>query len=121
MTTVISIKQNGEGKQGLQPCSFVPAESVLTGEANEIGEIHYESEGGKVLVGSWESTPYSELLNCNDHSEFSQVLSGKITLTGEDGNVTTFTSGQSFVLPVGWKGKFEVIETARKNYVISYI
>ena len=118
MSSVIRIQKDGSGAAGLAACSVVPAEAVLSGSANESGEVHFEAGEGKLTVGTWECTPYAENLSCPDFAEYSTILKGKVALTNPDGTVETFEAGESYVLPVGWEGRFEVLETLRKIYVI---
>lgn len=118
MTYAIRIEKDGTGAAGLTSCSVVPADAVLSGAANETGEVHMAAIDGKVTIGTWECTPYAEELSCPDFSEYSTILKGKVALTNPDGQVEIFETGDSYVLPVGWQGRFEVLETLRKIYVI---
>ena len=118
MTSVIRINKDGSGKKGLESCSVVPAEAVLSGEAIERGEFHFSSADEKLSVGVWESTPYAEILSYPNENEYCVVLKGKVALTNPDGSVETFETGDSYVVPAGFEGRFEVLETLRKIYVI---
>jgi uncharacterized cupin superfamily protein len=118
MTSIIRINKDGSGPQGLAPCSVVPTEAVLSGQAIETGEFHYSTEDKAFSVGVWECTPYAEILNYPTENEYCVVLKGKVSLTNPDGSVETFEAGDSYVVPAGFKGKFEVHETLRKIYVI---
>ena len=76
-------------------------------------------ESTNVSIGCWESTPYTEILECGEHTEFCYILKGKVALTNPDGTTEVFENGDSFILPSGWKGRFEVLEDLRKLYVVS--
>lgn len=119
MKSVIRINKDGSGAAGLTRCAAIPQNAVIEGEAIETGEIHFESSDSKVTVGTWQCTPYAEILNCSDFSEYSTILQGKVALTNPDGSIETFGAGDAYVLPVGWQGRFEVLETLRKIYVIT--
>lgn len=119
MKSLIRINKDGSGNAGFTHCSAVPQDAVIAGEAKETGEVHFQSSDSKVVVGSWQCTPYAEILSCSDFSEYSTILQGKVALTNPDGSVEVFEAGDSYVLPVGWQGRFEVIETLRKIYVIT--
>lgn len=121
MSSLIRINKEGLGMAGLTPCSVVPSGAVLSGVANETGQVHYETTDGKVTTGTWQCTPYAEHLICDGFTEFSTVIWGKVALTNSDGQVETFSAGDSYVLPVGWQGRFEVLETLRKIYVITVV
>lgn len=118
MTAIISIGSDGTSA-GLTECSVVPDSAVISGAANELGENHFATNNGKLTIGTWECTPYAEDLSCSDYSEFATILSGRVALTDPDGTVNTFGPGESYIMPVGWQGRFEVLETLRKIYVIA--
>lgn len=46
------------------------------------------------------------------------VLRDSVTITDADGNNETFTQGDAFVMPKGFKGTWENTEAMRKYYVI---
>ena len=50
--------------------------------------------------------------------EFCQLLAGRIVVSGDDGSQHTYAAGDAFVSPAGFTGHWEVLETARKHYVI---
>jgi hypothetical protein len=50
--------------------------------------------------------------------EFCHLLSGRVSLRGDDGSEVLLEGGQSFVVPAGFTGLWEVLETARKLYAI---
>lgn len=41
-----------------------------------------------------------------------------MVLHGDDGSVATYTAGDSFVVPAGFSGEWEVTIAARKLYAI---
>jgi len=118
MVSVIRLSKEGQGTSGLEKCSVVPVEAVLTGAANERGEIHFESGDGKFMVGTWECTPYAEMLVYPDMNEYCVVISGRVALTNPDGSIEEFGTGDSYIVPMGFEGRFEVLETLRKIYVL---
>ena len=119
MTSVIRINKDGSGKQGLSPCAVVPAQAVLSGQANEMGELLHSTGDEALSIGVWECTPYSEILKYPGHTtEYCHVLKGKVALSNPDGTVEVFEQGDSYIVPAGYEGKFEVLETLRKIYVI---
>lgn len=116
MTDIIRISREGLSNGPLTSCSVVPPEAILAGRAVERGAHHYT--GGKVSVGTWECTPYAEVLSYPTMTEFTTVLSGRVEITGADGEVHEFGPGESYVLARGFKGRFEVLEDLRKIYVL---
>lgn len=118
MKAVLKMTPEGVGDIKLEPCSVVPPEAVIDGKPVEQGAVISESPDGKFVVGIWESTPYAETFDDYPGDEFCQVLSGKVALTDEAGNESTFSAGESYFVPKGFKGTFRVVETMRKYYAI---
>ncbi|MBU3030457.1 cupin domain-containing protein [Paracoccus marinaquae] len=116
MSDIIRINSKGISTEELAPCSAVPAEAVLIGEARETGALHLDA--GKVTIGTWECTPYAEILALPDATEYSTILSGRVAITEADGGAQEFGPGDSYVLKSGFEGRFEVLETLRKIYVL---
>ena len=118
MSKVTKIDRNGEGLRALEKCSVVPVEAILTGSAEEMGDVHFESADGSLIIGTWQCTPYAEMLVYPNGTEYAHILSGKLAITNPDGSVETFTAGDSYVLPAATEVRFEVLETMRKIYVL---
>jgi uncharacterized cupin superfamily protein len=55
-------------------------------------------------------------LECED--EFFFVTKGRCRLHADDGVVVECAAGESLVIPAGFSGVFEVIETMEKHYMI---
>lgn len=115
---VLKMTPDGVGDIKLEPCAVVPPEAVIDGKPEEQGAVILESDDGKCIIGIWESTPYAESFDAYPGDEFCQVLSGKVTLTDENGTEKTFVAGDSYVVPKGFKGTFRVVETMRKYYAL---
>jgi len=118
MSKVIKLGRNGVGLRELEKCSVVPPEAILSGFSDELGDVHFESPDKAVAIGTWQSTPYAEMLSYPEGCEYSVILSGKVAITNPDGSVETFEAGESYVLPAGIEVRFEVLETMRKVYVL---
>lgn len=46
------------------------------------------------------------------------MLAGKSIITDQGGNVLTVAAGESFVIPCGFVGTWEVVEPTTKRFVI---
>jgi uncharacterized cupin superfamily protein len=46
------------------------------------------------------------------------MTAGRVRITDEQGRQVTYGPGDSFVMPAGFKGLWEVLEPARKFYAI---
>ncbi len=65
---------------------------------------------GRQTRGSWR-VRYSE-------HEFCHLLEGRVRISAEDGTRYEFLAGDSFVIPAGFAGSWEVLEDCRKLYAI---
>ncbi|WP_376877568.1 cupin domain-containing protein [Albirhodobacter sp. R86504] len=75
------------------------------------------TEDRGLYCGIWESTPGAWRIKY-DEWEYCRILSGTSRITDNSGHTWEVTAGDSFTLPAGFEGVWEVIETTRKDYVI---
>lgn len=70
-------------------------------------------------LGIWECQPGGWPVVNRPDTEFTYIISGRATLTDDaTGQVTEITGGDLVILPPGWTGRWDVIETVRKVYAI---
>ncbi|NND03768.1 MAG: DUF861 domain-containing protein [Acidimicrobiia bacterium] len=77
----------------------------------------YDQEGRE--AGMWACTPGGWAIENRPDTEAVLILSGEATITDADGTATTVGPGDFFVLPRGWSGRWDILETVEKLYVIS--
>ena len=71
------------------------------------------------LTGVWECQPGGWTVVDRTDTEVCYILSGRAVLTdNETGEVTDLATGSFVVLPRGWSGRWDVLETVRKVYAI---
>lgn len=70
-----------------------------------------------LYCGIWQSTPGAWRI-AYDEWEYCRILEGRSVITEEGGEAVTVGPGDSFVIPPGFRGTWEVVETTRKDYVI---
>ena len=105
-----------EGAIEREVAPITPAK-VEAGEPVAWTENFYTSDDGKYFTGLWGSSPgkwrmtYSEEETCT-------LLEGVVVLTGKDGVAHTYHAGDSFVIPRGFDGTWETVETCKKVYAI---
>nr|CAD6418552.1 cupin domain-containing protein [Rhizobium sp. Q54] len=75
-----------------------------------------EAEGG-LYAGVWESTPGKWRI-VYEEWEYFQILEGYSIVAEEGGGTFHLRAGDRLVLRPGFKGRWEVVETTRKDYVI---
>jgi uncharacterized protein len=105
-------------------------DALRTTQLSELKPREGESEGepreayfsayidGDTEVGVWECTPGRFPGTKEGISEMMHFLSGRATITDEDGTAHELGAGTMFILLDGWRGQWEVHETVRKVYAI---
>jgi uncharacterized cupin superfamily protein len=98
---------------------FLSEEPGLVVEGNPFHEtaMHFESPDGKLVSGTWTSTPGKWHARIN-RDEFCTILVGRGELISEDGEATAFAAGDSFLVPDGFRGYWRIIEKTTKHFVI---
>ena len=94
-------------------------------ERREIGAperrtwVLYESAPAGLVAGIWECEPgrWRIQMDPTEH-EYMVVLAGRCRLHATDGTFTETGPGEALVIPAGFAGSFEVLETLRKHFVI---
>lgn len=70
-------------------------------------------------LGIWECQPGGWPVVNRPDTEFTYIISGRAMLTDDaTGKVVEITSGDLIILPPGWTGRWDVVETVRKVYAI---
>ena len=90
---------------------------VVEGDPQHVTRMHFESPDGDLIAGTWTSTP-GKWHAFTDRDEFCMILSGHVRLIDEAGQAQTFRAGDAFLIPNGFRGYWEVIETTTKHFVI---
>lgn len=92
-------------------------ESLIEGDYATTTWNQFTGENDRLFCGTWECTPGKVKVNYSEW-EFCHLLSGKAVLTNEAGESWTLKKGDGFIIPAGFKGTWETVETVRKHYVI---
>lgn len=80
---------------------------------------HYQSSNGEFSCGVWQCEPGSWKIEfAPNKEEFFCVIEGRVRLHQLDGGVIEIAAGEAAVIPAGFRGWFEVLESVRKYYVI---
>lgn len=101
----------------VEEVSSPPPDRVLAGQPVQSVRNFFADPTGQFFVGTWSSTPGLWRIRYTE-SEFCHLLSGAIRLTDGQGTSWSFTAGASFVVPAGFTGTWEVLESASKLYAI---
>ena len=93
-----------------------PAEMVLKG-TNE----HWQKElhRGEVAVTIYEAMPaVLDISEPSPYDEFVLVLEGEVTLTPIDGEKQTYKAGETFLVPKGWVGTWDMPVKFREMIIV---
>ena len=95
----------------------VAAERLIQGAPLQAVANAYSTQDERFHCGVWEGGVGTWRVQYTEH-EFCHLLSGRVRLCGDDGSEALLEAGQSFVVPAGFTGTWEVLESARKLYAI---
>jgi hypothetical protein len=97
--------------------SVPEASRVLSGEPKFTVWNRYIDATEQFFAGVWAATPGCWAVRYTEH-EFCHLLEGRVVITSDAGERLEFSRGDSFVMPAGFSGTWEVIEECRKLYAI---
>ncbi|MBX3705742.1 MAG: cupin domain-containing protein [Pseudomonadales bacterium] len=95
----------------------LPPDKRLAGNPRQTVWMQYQDPHGKFFVGIWESEPGKWSVDYTEE-EYFQVEAGSSVVTDTSGSAITVSAGSSMVIPRGFRGTWEVLETTRKRFVI---
>jgi len=105
----------GLGLDAQEP--YMDPEDVLDGNHRPRGKIPYYGE--QLVVEIYEDDPATMRFDEPFiYDEFVMILSGKLILTGTDSSPQEFTAGDSFVIPKGFTGTYQMLGNYRELIVI---
>lgn len=93
------------------------ADRLLAGAPQQTARNYFSDATGKFFAGVWDSTPGKWRVRYTEN-EFCHLLQGRVRISDSSGLACTFKAGDTFVIPAGFVGEWEVLESARKLYVI---
>ena len=99
------------------PAPFGPRAGADRGDPQmSLAEIYAD---GETEVGIWECTPGGWHIENRPDTEVVHILTGRVAMTDDStGEITEIGPGDVMVLPKGWSGRWDVLETTRKLYVV---
>ncbi|GAB3286869.1 cupin domain-containing protein [Parahaliea aestuarii] len=96
---------------------YLDAAKLIAGNPRQTLWNHYTDPTGRYFAGFWHSEPGKWHINYTEE-ETCHLLEGVSIVTDEAGAATTLRAGDSFVIPRGFTGTWEVVEATRKLYTI---
>lgn len=95
----------------------VDPDRLLSGQPTQAVANAHSSPDQRFHCGIWEGDIGAWRVRYSEH-ELCHMLEGKVRMTGDDGHETLVAAGDSFVIPAGFEGIWEVLEPARKLYAV---
>lgn len=100
-----------------------PAEMVAKGQTGFDGSYvettAFRTGDEKLGVKLWESGPGALVVGGDGypHDEYCLVLQGQVEITNEGGRTVKFGPGDTFVIPKGWRGTWDMKTRFRKQSI----
>jgi uncharacterized cupin superfamily protein len=90
---------------------------LLDGNPTQSVANHFTDSTSQFFAGRWSSTVGKWRIRYSEN-EFCHMTKGRVRLTALDGGSHQFSAGDSFVVPAGFEGTWEVLEDCEKLYAI---
>jgi uncharacterized cupin superfamily protein len=113
MTGIVRIPHHTTGSAP----EAVAGERLISGTPTQTVANIYSDAGNVFHCGVWEGEVGAWRVSYAEH-EFCHLLAGCVRLIGDDASDITLRAGDSFVIPAGFEGVWEVLEPARKLYAV---
>ncbi|MFT5113071.1 MAG: putative cupin superfamily protein [Parasphingorhabdus sp.] len=101
--------------------SATPTEALFAKPGTYLGEkfTFEDKHSGNVLVrvGVWEAGVGKSVIKNFPFTEYVLMISGSVIVTEKDGTSMEFFAGDTFVIPKGWSGDWDVQERMKKQIV----
>jgi uncharacterized cupin superfamily protein len=98
-----------------------PPEMVAKGQQSFDGSfsetVAFETADKRYAVRIWESGPGILQTDGYPHDEYCVVVAGQLEITDRGGGSQTFRPGDTFMIPKGWQGTWNMKTKFRKQYI----
>ena len=96
---------------------FLAPEKLIAGNPKQTLWMQYTDASKQFFAGIWHSEVGKWRIAYTDE-EYCKILEGTSVITDASGHTVTVTAGESFVIPSGFTGTWEVVTPTRKEFVI---
>ena len=96
---------------------FVSSEKLLEGNPKQTLWMHHSGSTGEFCSGVWSSEPGKWKISYTEE-EFCHMIAGRSIITENGGRSVQVLAGDSFVIPRGFTGTWEVVERTTKQFAI---
>jgi uncharacterized cupin superfamily protein len=105
-------------RANIEATESAPApDRLLSGEPRQRVANHYADPTEQFFAGTWSSTRGKWRVRYTEH-EFCHMLRGSVVITADTGERSDFSGGDTFVIPAGFSGTWEVVQDCVKLYAI---
>ena len=111
--TIVKLGDDEPGKEAY----YLPAAKLIHGNPKQTIWASYTDPSGQFMVGTWRGERGKWRVTYTEE-EYCHMLEGVSILTNLNGDQTTVKAGDSFVVPKGFEGTWEVVEPSTKRFVI---
>jgi uncharacterized cupin superfamily protein len=115
---IIRIDQHlgADALRGKYPPDMVaPGQKKFDGAYREA--IAFSTTDKQYFVRVWESGPGVLKTDDYPYDEYCLILSGRLQITNASGSTEEFGPGDSFVIPKGWRGTWDMKTRTKKIYI----
>ncbi len=95
----------------------VAADRLISGQPMQAVANAYSDPGDAFHCGVWEGDVGAWRVHYTEH-EFCHMLAGRVRIVDDEGGERIVAAGDSFVIPAGFSGIWEILEPARKLYAV---
>lgn len=96
---------------------FLAPEKLIAGNPKQTLWLQYTDPSRQFMAGIWRSEPGKWRVSYTEE-EYCHMLEGVSVICSDEGHSITVKAGDSFVMPRGFVGSWEVIEPSCKRFVI---
>jgi uncharacterized cupin superfamily protein len=93
------------------------ADRLLEGSPEQKTRNFFSDASGQFFAGTWESSPGKWRVKYAEN-EFCHIVRGEVHIEDDQGRGRTYGPGDSFVIPAGFAGVWQVLQPTLKLYVI---
>lgn len=108
------------GQEVTPTLDFPKPERLLAGHPRRLTWEHYLNASATFSAGVWSCEPGKWRIQfAPEKTEFFCVLAGEVCLHQADGSKVVVRAGEAAVIPPGFCGVFEVVQSVKKYYVLA--
>lgn len=96
---------------------YLAPEKLISGNPKQTLWMHYTDASKKFFSGVWQSEVGKWRVSYTEE-EYCCILEGTSVITESSSDPVIVTAGESFVIPSGFVGTWEVVTPTKKTFVI---